>query len=601
MSSKQPSAVATPGGNGAGAKKLSYSFSQKARLYKYSKQNPQFKARELSAWFKREFGLEIPRSTIYDIIKNPKFDLDLGTMTLVEQAKRKDRKSQHPVLEDALLRYYMLSSETPETFRRDLLLEKAALLWQQIDPLRQKPFPKLGIKWQDKFFVRTALRSRKLQAMTSTPCLTPATPAELQRMLAPFAPRDCFNADETGLFWKLTPAESHELSAAPHHPPPPPRDRISLVLTCNADASEPLAIWAVGCSRTPHSFVRRPAVTTLGIIWRHNPTALVTLREFMAYLRWFDEKMARHQQQPRRVALILTTTTLHRAAVALLDKKRQALVNTTIVWVVPVPTSARIPSHSSRDIAHQPLDYGITHALKTQWRRLWLQYILAQYNSSTSLSLSSVLDYYHLHKALTWLHVAWTEHLSDAVVRTGFAHAAGEHDQPGTVPLEPLVDPVIAEAIATLVSLGLLQSPMPANDFIAPADETLRCEPTLLMRPDWEIAIVAEEINREQAEQHSYNNAITNNNDDGNDNINCDNSAVAAAVPQENVNDDSESVLATSIEVEIRKTLSALAVVDQFLYAYPTLNLRERYQDSVKSMVTSLEGKLAELRSIHDN
>lgn len=97
MSPKQPSAAATQTGN-AGVKKLSYSFSQKAQLYKHSKENPQLKARELSAWFKREFGLEIPRSTIYDIIKNPKFNLDLGAMTLVEQAKRKDRKSQNPVL-----------------------------------------------------------------------------------------------------------------------------------------------------------------------------------------------------------------------------------------------------------------------------------------------------------------------------------------------------------------------------------------------------------------------------------------------------------------------------------------------------------------------
>jgi hypothetical protein len=597
MSSRQPPAAAAHTGN-AGAKKLSYSFSQKAQLYKYSKQNPQLKARELSAWFKREFALEIPRSTIYDIIKNPKFNLDLDAMTVVEQAKRKDRKSQNPVLEDALLRYYMLSNETPETFRRNLLIEKAALLWQQIDTLRPKPFPKLGIKWQDKFFVRTALRSRKAQAMTPTPCVVATTPADLQRALAPFAPRDRFNADETGLLWKLIPAERHEFAAATPPPLPLHRDRISLVLACNADASERLDIWAVGCSRTPHSFVRRPAVKTLGIIWRHDPKALVTLREFVAYLCWFDEKMGRHH---RRVALILTTTALHRAAVALLDKKRQPLVNTTIVWVALAPSPARPLSPSSSSvIAHQPLDYGITRALKTQWRRLWLQYILTQYNSrtlsSSSSSSSSFFDHYHLHKALTWLHVAWTEHLSNASVRTGFAHAAGERDRPGTVLPEQLPDPVIAETIATLASLGLLQSPMTADDFIAPADETVRFEPTLLSQPGWEIAIVAEEINYEQADQRNHNNTITNGNYDDNDNINCDESTTVAA-PREDVNDDSESVLTTSIEVEIRKTLLALGVVNQFLYAYPTLDSRERYQDSVKSMVTSLEGKLEELQS----
>lgn len=588
MSPKQPSAAATQTGN-AGVKKLSYSFSQKAQLYKHSKENPQLKARELSAWFKREFGLEIPRSTIYDIIKNPKFNLDLGSMTLVEQAKRKDRKRQNPVLEDALLRYYMLSSETPETFRRDLLLETAARLWHQIDSLRHKPFPKLGIKWQDKFFVRTALRSRKTQAVAPTPCVVAATPADLQRALAPFAPCDRFNADETGLLWKLIPAEQHAFAAASTPPPLLHRDRISLVLACNADASERLDIWAVGCSPTPHSFLQRPAVATLGIVWRHDPTALVTLHEFMAYLRWFDEKMVGCH---RRVALILTTTALHCAAVALLDKKRQPLVNTTVLWVAPAPGPAYLRSPSS-STAHQPLDHGIIHALKTQWRRLWLQYILAQYNSRSSPS--SFFDHYHLHKALTWLHVAWAEHLSNASVRTGFAHAVGEHDRPGPAPGP---DPVIAETIATLASVGLLQSSMAADDFIAPADETVRFEPTLLSRPDWEIAIVAEEINREQAEQCRYNNAIANGNGTGN--ADCD-EGVTTVTRRQDVNDDSESVLATPVEVEIHKTLSALAFVDQFLYAYPTLDSRQRYQDSVKSMVTSLEGKLAELRSAQDS
>ena len=290
-----------------------------------------------------------------------------------------------------------------------------------------------------------------------------------------------------------------------------------------------------------------------------------------------------------RIAMNMAFDRVQRERRYMSDDEIDALM-TEFVDPAPGPAHLRSPSSST---AHQPLDHGITHALKTQWRRLWLQYILAQYNSRSSPS--SFFDHYHLHKALTWLHVAWAEHLSNASVRTGFAHAVGEHDRPGPA-LGP--DPVIAETIATLASVGLLQSPMAADDFIAPADETVRFEPTLLSRPDWEIAIVAEEINREQAEQCRYNNSIANGNGTGN--ADCDD-GVTTVTRRQDVNDDSESVLATPVEVEIRKTLSALAFVDQFLYAYPTLDSRQRYQDSVKSMVTSLEGKLAELRSAQDS
>lgn len=556
-----------------GVKKLSYSFLQKARLYKYSKQNPQLKARDLSCWFKAQFGVEIPRSTIYDIIKNPKFDFNLDTMTLDDQAKRKDRKGQNPVLEEALVRYYMLSSETPATFRRDLLLQKAALLWHRIDSLRNKPFPKLGIKWQDKFFVRSSLGTRKIMqsVSSSTPCVVASTPADLQRALAPFAVHDRFNVDETGLLWKLIPEASAQSQSAP------PQPRVSLVLACNADASERLDIWAVGRSRRPHSFARRPAVATLGVVWRHDPTALVTLHEFVAYMYWFDEQM-----KGRRVALILTTTTLHRAAVALIDKKQQPLVNTTIVWVAPSPAVPHQVQSFNDNIAHQPFDHGLVSALKSQWRRLWLQYILAQYNAR-----APYFDHYHLHKALTWLHVAWTEHLSTNLIRASFSRAVGEPILPSGSIFPEIVDPAVSEMIQALANVGLLQTPMSTNEFLMPVDETVRFEPTLFSLPDWEITIVAEEINREHAER-IYNDKF---NSSG---------SVDPSLPkfdENEINDDSESVLTTTMEVEIRKTLSALAYVDQFLYAYPKLDARNHYQDNVKSMINSLEGKLTNLHS----
>ena len=61
---------------------------------------------------------------------------------------------------------------------------------------------------------------------------------ELQRVISQFELKDVFNADETALYWKLLPSKtlsSHSVSGVKKM-----KDRITILLTCNATGTEKL-------------------------------------------------------------------------------------------------------------------------------------------------------------------------------------------------------------------------------------------------------------------------------------------------------------------------------------------------------------------------
>jgi len=60
-----------------------------------------------------------------------------------------------------------------------------------------------------------------------------------------YPPKDKFNIDESGLWWKLTPNQTLATEAGSGSKAL--KDRITLAFTCNADGSKKLDTWVIGC------------------------------------------------------------------------------------------------------------------------------------------------------------------------------------------------------------------------------------------------------------------------------------------------------------------------------------------------------------------
>ena len=84
------------------------------------------------------------------------------------------------------------------------------------------------------------------------------------------------------------------------------------------------------------------------------------------YLRWFNNKI---HSQGRKVLLLMDNFLGHELGVQLVGGK-QGLSNVRIEWLPPNTTSH-----------WQPLDQGIIASFKLQYRRLWISYMLRQYEA----------------------------------------------------------------------------------------------------------------------------------------------------------------------------------------------------------------------------
>jgi hypothetical protein len=96
---------------------------------------------------------------------------------------------------------------------------------------------------------------------------------EVRYLCTQYAPRDILNMDETGLYWKRTPDRT--LVTKSHSGTKKSKDRITIVLTSNADGSEKFTAWVIGKSEKPRAFskVNRK---NLRIIYQFNKSKWIT-------------------------------------------------------------------------------------------------------------------------------------------------------------------------------------------------------------------------------------------------------------------------------------------------------------------------------------
>lgn len=78
----------------------------------------------------------------------------------------------------------------------------------------------------------------------STPELTSEAMIPIRQALQSYSPRDIFNCDETGLFWKRIPDRDLSTRSLPGRKTE--KAKITALFCCNADGSEKLKPWFIG-------------------------------------------------------------------------------------------------------------------------------------------------------------------------------------------------------------------------------------------------------------------------------------------------------------------------------------------------------------------
>jgi len=165
---------------------------------------------------------------------------------------------------------------------------------------------------------------------------------KLPQIIKDYDPKDIFNADEFGLFWRLFPSKSYNLKGKTFKSGNSSKIRISVLICANMDGSEKLNPLVIGRSKNPRAFRGKKS---LPVKYRFNSTSWMTGDIFEEFAQTLNKNMVKNS---RKVLLFVDNCPSHQMII---------LSNVKIVFL-PKNTTSRL----------QPLDQGVIKCLKGYYR-----------------------------------------------------------------------------------------------------------------------------------------------------------------------------------------------------------------------------------------
>jgi hypothetical protein len=311
---------------------------------------------QLQQWFKEVYNQNITLPTISRIL-SANYDW-LDTAKDYQLDAKKHRVESWPELEEALYKWIQ-RAETQISVSLELVCEKARQFWPSLYP--ETEMPQFSNGWLQRFQNCRNIRSNSRHGKAGSLSINAdKAMISIRQVISKYSPKDIFNCDETGLYWRMIPDQSLTTRSIPGKRKD--KARITLYFCTNSDASERLPIWIIGTAKKPRVFQAAGVnIENLGCCWRSNKKAWITGKIFKEWLLWFDAKMT-----GRKVLLLIDNFSAHEAAFKEISLQLQ---NTLVVW---------LPANSTAK--YQPLDQGIIRTWKAYWKRKWLLYMMAEFD-----------------------------------------------------------------------------------------------------------------------------------------------------------------------------------------------------------------------------
>lgn len=265
-----------------------------------------------------------------------------------------------------------------------IIQEKALQLARTIDP--ETKF-KASNGWLQKFVRRHDLIFKNLtgEGASVDDVQAGAWKDGLQELCEGYEPKDIFNLDETGLFFRQAPRKSYVQRGGQCLGTSKAKNRISVCLLCNSIGEKEKPI-VIGNAKRPRCFGRANVEKDFNLIWRHNKNAWMTSVIFEEVLQTFNRKM---RVQKRNVLLFLDNASCHPHLI---------LSNVKLVFMPPNTTSVC-----------QPLDQGIIQSFKLKYRKLMMPRIVSILDAGVDVLATDqeITKTINVFDALGWVNEAW--------------------------------------------------------------------------------------------------------------------------------------------------------------------------------------------------
>ena len=111
--------------------------------------------------------------------------------------------------------------------------------------------------WLDRFKARHGIVCWAISgesAVVDTEIVDDWTQNKLANLIQNYKPCDIFNADETGLFYKLLPSRTLQMKGETCHGGNKSKDRLTIMVTAKMDGTEKLKLLVIGKFQNPRCF-----------------------------------------------------------------------------------------------------------------------------------------------------------------------------------------------------------------------------------------------------------------------------------------------------------------------------------------------------------
>ncbi|XP_060124428.1 tigger transposable element-derived protein 1-like isoform X1 [Zootoca vivipara] len=253
--------------------------------------------------------------------------------------------------------------------------------------------------WFDRFKRRAYLHNVKLrgEAAPANTAAASAYPTHFQEIIEEggYHPKQIFNMDETGLFWKRLPSRtciSTQEAKAPG--PKVSKDRLTLLLGGNLEGDAKLKPLLVYHSENPRALKGTPK-SALPILWRSNRKAWVTREVFSDYIRSYFSPFAadycRENNLDNKVLLLLDNAPGHPVS------SHDYSDNVRVVF---------LPANTTSSL--QPMDQGVTGKFKAYYLQLVMKHVVTKSAEDNNRSLGDIWKEFNIRKAVDFIATAWS-------------------------------------------------------------------------------------------------------------------------------------------------------------------------------------------------
>ncbi|CAH1241537.1 TIGD4 [Branchiostoma lanceolatum] len=214
-----------------------------------------------------------------------------------------------------------------------------------------------------------------------------------------YAPRDIYNMDESGLFYRATSTKTLFVKGEQCSGGKQSKERLTIMLCANmvGDKEKPLII---GSSKKPRCF-RNIKTAKLPVTYKNNRKAWMTSDVFLDWLSKLDKKMG---QQGRKILLFADNAPSH---------PNVSLRNIELKFFPPNTTSRL-----------QPMDQGIIQTVKLKYRKLQLNKILTVLQEDKEITGIDIAKKITVLDAILWVGSAWRETTPETIGRASGRRAS---------------------------------------------------------------------------------------------------------------------------------------------------------------------------------